>query len=88
MTIFDLLFLGLSLVTVITLLAAAGLAFGGQGQRAGAMVKGWGIGFAAYMGVVVAASLILPRKVAQMGEALCSDDWCLTVERLDYHACT
>jgi hypothetical protein len=86
MTLFDLLFLGLAFASVVTLLAAAGLAVGGSRRRSGAIVRNWGICFACYMGVVAATSIFLPRRVARLGEALCSDDWCLTVERLDYHA--
>jgi hypothetical protein len=79
MTIPDLLFLGLVAASAATLLTALVLALGGNRSRAGAIVKTWGIGFAAYMAVVVVASILLPRRVAQMGEALCSDDWCLAV---------
>jgi hypothetical protein len=86
MTIFDLLFLGLAFVSVVTLLAAAVLAVSGNREGAGRILKTWGIGFAAYMGVVVVSSAVLPRRIAQVGEALCNDDWCLTVERADYQA--
>lgn len=80
MTIFDLLFLALALGSVVTLLAAAVLALSGKRARSLELLKRWGIGFAAYMGVVVATSVLLPRSVARLGEALCNDDWCLTVE--------
>jgi len=85
MTIFDLLFLTLTSVSVVTLLAAL-LALGGDRKRAGRILRTWGICFAAYMGVVAVSSALLPRRVAQVGEALCNDDWCLTVERAEREA--
>jgi hypothetical protein len=83
MTAFDLLFLGLAVASVCALAAALALALSGKGAWAGAVLKRWGVCVAAYMGVVVAVSAILPRRVARLGEALCSDDWCLTVERVE-----
>jgi hypothetical protein len=86
MTVFDLLFLGLAAASVVTLAAAAVLAMTGKGRQAGAGIRRWGICFAAYMGAVAATSAFLPRRVVGLGEAMCSDDWCLAVERVDYKA--
>lgn len=82
MTIFDLVFLALAFVSVVTLLAAAALALGGNRKGAGTILKTWGVCFAAYMGVVVVTSALLPRRVVPVGEAMCSDDWCLSVLRV------
>lgn len=83
MTIFDLVFLGLVFVSIVALAAAAVAALRGQRARAAAILKVYGAGFAAYMAVVVVTSLFLPRRIASLGEPLCSDDWCLTVERIE-----
>jgi hypothetical protein len=88
MTVFDLLFLGLAFASVVTLLTAGVLALSGKGARAGVVLKYWGIAFAAYMGVVAVTSALLPRRVARVGEALCSDDWCLTVARAERESAT
>jgi len=83
MTIFDLLFLALLLASLAVLLAAAGMALGGGGKRAFRLLKVYGICLAAYMGVVVATSAVLPRRLLEVGEPLCSDDWCLTVDGIE-----
>jgi hypothetical protein len=83
MTIFDLLFLFLALVSVVVWLSAAGLALAGRGKRAVGLLKRYGICFAAYMTVVAVVSLFNPRRVAGVGEPLCSDDWCLAVVSVD-----
>jgi hypothetical protein len=79
MTIFDLLFLALAFSSVVTLLMTAVLALSGKGSRAAAILKTWGVCFAGYMTVVVMTSVFQPRREAAIGEALCSDDWCLAV---------
>jgi len=83
MTIFDLLFLALALGSVVTLIAAAGMAVSGHRRAAGLVAKRWAIGFGAYMAVVAGTSIFLPRQVAKVGEAMCSDDWCLTVTGIE-----
>jgi hypothetical protein len=79
MTVFDLLFLLLAFVSVVTLGAAAAAALTGHRARALGLLKTWALGFAAYMAVVAEVSLVLPRRVLAIGEPLCSDDWCLEV---------
>jgi hypothetical protein len=37
----------------------------------------------AYFGIIIATSLILPRRVLNVGEPLCADDWCIGVEKVD-----
>jgi len=79
MSLFDLLFLGLVLTAVITLLTAACFAVRLDFGRAGRILFRLFVGAAVYMGVVVVVSLMLPRRVLTMGEPLCFDDWCVAV---------
>ncbi|HVZ78943.1 MAG TPA: hypothetical protein VG818_13255 [Gemmatimonadaceae bacterium] len=79
MTIFDLLFLFLALVTIVALVAAAALAAVGHARRAIALLGWLAGGIACYLTVVAAVGALTPQRYARMGEALCSDDWCLAV---------
>ena len=80
MSIFDLLFIVVFLATVAILLSAAFLAIRGRGSRALVLLRKLCIGAAAYLGIVVLASLFWPRTVLQVGERQCFDDWCIAVE--------
>jgi hypothetical protein len=79
-SLFDLLFMAVFLVTVVALLSAAVLALRGQGSRALILLRNCCIFVAAYLGIVIAASVFWPRRVLHMGEPRCFDDWCITVE--------
>lgn len=52
----------------------------GERRRCVALLRGYALGTALYFGVVVAVSLVLPGRVLRVGEPLCFDDWCITVE--------
>lgn len=52
----------------------------GEHRRCAVLVRGCATGAALYFGVVVAVSLVLPGRVLRVGEPLCFDDWCITVE--------
>ncbi len=75
MTIFDLLFLLLAGVSVVTWIA---LVFRKDRAR---LLRRYGVGVVIYFGVVAVVSLLLPRRILQMGEPACSDDWCMAVAR-------
>jgi hypothetical protein len=79
MTLPDLLFILLSLAALATLLAAAGFALGRQFARARRILLRLLLGAAAYMAVVIAVSLILPRRVVKVGDPQCFDDWCVAI---------
>ena len=79
MNIAEPLFLLLVLVTVITLVSAAVFAIGGKVARAGRILRGLGIGLAAYFAVVIAVSILSPRRVYHLGDTQCFDDWCIAV---------
>jgi hypothetical protein len=79
MSLFDLLFLGLSLAGVISLLAAVWLAlrkqFGPAGRVLGRLLLCAGV----YMAVVVIVSLVSPRRVLKADVTQCFDDWCIGI---------
>ncbi len=79
MTLFDLLFILLFLLAVSVLIAAAWFALRGQFRRVRRTLFRLCVGAAVYMGVVVAVSLVLPRRVMKAGDLQCFDDWCISV---------
>ncbi len=80
MSLFDLLFLGLCLASIVTLLTAGVMALVGRFRRAGRIVTVWAALAVIYLVVVAAVSLVVPRRSVQIGEAVCFDDWCITVD--------
>ena len=83
MTVFDLLFIGIFLTTLV-LLGLAALNFlrrrPGQALRLLGAITG---GLIIYLGVVVLVSLTSPSRVLSLGEKRCFDDWCISVEDID-----
>jgi len=67
------------LVTIITLVTAAVLALSGKLARAGRNLRRLAIGAAVYFAVVMAVSILSPRKVYHLGDTQCFDDWCIAV---------
>ena len=80
MTVFDLTFIGVFFVTVFMLLGAA---VRGPRRRALGHLRRLGIFLAAYLGVVVATSLASPRRMIQLNEPQCFDDWCVAVAQVE-----
>jgi hypothetical protein len=83
MTIFDLLFIVLFLTSVVTLSFAALSALLGRSTRAIGILRRYAIGAAIYFGIVITVSLVAPRRLLSIGEPLCFDDWCITVEKVE-----
>jgi hypothetical protein len=79
MTLFDLLFLGFFFTTVVMLVAAAVSALRRRRARATALLRWLGTFVAAYLGVVILVSLVSPRRVLDVGDEQCFDDWCIAV---------
>ncbi len=79
MTLFDLLFLALALAAALALLAAAWAGVRGRLKRAGRLLGALLTGAAVYMAIVIAVSLVLPRRVVARGADECFDDWCIGV---------
>jgi hypothetical protein len=81
MSLFDLLFIVLFLISVVTLLTAAIAAI--RGRRAAAILRVWAICLAIYLTVVAVVALSTPQRVYAVGEDRCFDDWCIAVEAAD-----
>jgi hypothetical protein len=79
MDLFDLLFIVLVPIAFTTFLAAAWSAFRREFSRARRILFRLLVGAAAYMAIVVAVSLILPRRVIHSGDSQCFDDWCIAI---------
>ena len=83
MTIFDLLFIAVFFATILTLLFAAFAAVRGRGAQAFHIVKTLVIGLALYMSIVVLSSSLLPRRMVNVGEPVCYDDWCISADSVN-----
>lgn len=79
MTIFDLVFIAVFFATVVTLAMAAFAAVRGRRARALATLRGFGVFAVVYLGIVILVSLTTPRRVLNVGDDQCSDDWCIAV---------
>jgi hypothetical protein len=80
MTLFDLLFIAIVLGSAATLIAALVCALSKKLRSAGRIMIGWGIAIAVYLSVVLAVGALSPRRVLNLGDQQCSDDWCIAVE--------
>jgi hypothetical protein len=83
MTMFDLLLIGLTLASIAILSFAVICFTRGQRQRGMEVVRAIALGAAIYFGIVIAVSLILPSRAVSIGEPLCFDDGCITVEGVE-----
>lgn len=79
MSLFDLLFILLFLVTVLSLMTCGVLALRRNFDRARRILLRLGVGAAVYMFLVIVASLLLPRRVVAIGSEQCFDDLCISV---------
>jgi hypothetical protein len=79
MNLFEPLFLLLALVGVITLVTAAAFGVTGRWARARRILRRLGICAAVYFAVVIAVSIVSPRRVYRVGDTQCFDDWCIAV---------
>jgi hypothetical protein len=83
MTIFDLLFLAICLASIATLLFAAGYAVASRRTRAVRVLQAYLVCVAVYLGLVLLVSLVRSQRTLRIGETLCFDDWCITVDRVE-----
>lgn len=44
------------------------------------ILRGYGIGAGVYLGIVVLVSVFSPRRVLNVGDPRCFDDWCIAAE--------
>jgi len=84
MNLFDLLFIGLFLTAVISLLTSGVAAIRGKRESAKRILIVLGVCAGIYMGIVCVVSALTPRKVLTMGDPLCADDWCISVEGAEH----
>src|ERR1022692_757832 len=82
MSIFDLLFIVVFLASVATLVTAGVFALRGRGARAIRILRIYAVCAAVYLGVVVISSAFWPRRVLNVGDPICFDDWCITVVKV------
>jgi len=79
MTIFDLLFIILFLLSVATLVTAAIMGLRGRGRRAVMILRRLALCAGVYFAIVFLVALVTPQKVVHVGVPQCFDDWCITV---------
>lgn len=79
MMLTDLVFLVVFFAAVAALFAALWCAVRKEFGRARRMLFKLLVGGAVYMLVVIAASLLLPRQIVNIGDPQCFDDWCISV---------
>jgi len=79
MTIFDLLFIALFFTVVVLLVVAAVSALRGRRVRAITILSRLGILIGVYFVILILVSLLSPRRVLNVGENQCWDDWCIAV---------
>ena len=83
MTIFALLFLAVALTTVATILFVVGCVLVRRRSFALHVLRIYIVCLALYIAAVVVVSLFVPQRVLRIGEPLCFDDWCITVEGVE-----
>jgi hypothetical protein len=83
MTIFDLLFLLLAFLSLVSLITAAFRAVSGNRARAMGILRRLGMSAVAYIAIVAVVGVLSPRRVLRVGDPWCFDDWCLSVERVE-----
>ncbi|MGB2634162.1 MAG: hypothetical protein WAM58_09515 [Candidatus Acidiferrum sp.] len=79
MNVFDLLFIVLFFVAAFSFFAAVWFALRHQVRRALGILTRILLGAAVYFTVVVAVSLIGPRRILKVGDRQCFDDMCVSV---------
>ena len=82
MTIFDLLFLALVVISLGAWLFVIAAAVRGQKARALRIARNLAIAAAAYLAIVLIVAVRAPQRVLQVGDPWCFDDWCLRVDHV------
>ena len=79
MSVFEPLFLLLVLVTGFTLVTALAFLVRGKFARAVRIGRRLAVGATIYFAIVIAVSLVTPRREFRVGDTQCFDDWCIAV---------
>jgi hypothetical protein len=82
MNVWDLLFIVIFFATLATLFVAGFSAIRGRGAHARRLLCGYAICACVYLGIVAVVSLFGARRVLNVGDPQCFDDWCITVEHV------
>lgn len=77
--LFELLFIVVVLGSVAALGVAVVQAFRGRPRRSIVLVTMVCLCLAIYIGIVILVSLVSPQRMLGIGDARCSDDWCIAV---------
>jgi hypothetical protein len=85
LTLFDLLFLLLTLTTIVTLCLTVALALTQRPAQALRILRRLAFGILLYFLLVVAVSLFAPRHVFHLGDTQCFDDWCIAATSFSSH---
>ncbi|MCA9990930.1 MAG: hypothetical protein H6666_18090 [Ardenticatenaceae bacterium] len=80
MNVFEVLFILLALLALLTLAASGGLMLMGYRQASRQILRCCFGGMVVYFAVVLLASPFSSRREVRLGEPLCFDDWCITVQ--------
>ena len=96
MTIFDLLFILIFLATVVAVATAVFQAIRGHGRKSFRVLIVAAAGLAVYFAICCATTLLTPRRVLNLHEPQCFDDWCIALDGViemrdgpnDWHAIT
>ena len=75
----EILFLGLVLVSILVLITAAGLAIGGRRWAATRWLAALGIGWVVYLAIVFVGAARTPQQSVAFGQDLCFDEMCFAV---------
>jgi hypothetical protein len=79
MTLFDLIFIAVFLLAVLTLFVAGATAIAGRRVVALRILRVLAVGVGLYLAAVIVVSLLLPREILEVGDDKCYDDWCIGV---------
>jgi len=82
MSLFELFFLLAVLVSATTLTVIVVLALRGRRRQALTLLGIFGICVVSYLAAGVLISFAAPQLILRVGEPLCFDDWCLSVEQV------
>jgi hypothetical protein len=80
MTIFDLLFILIFLATIVALTTAAFRVIRGHGRKSLRVLSVSAVSLAVYFAICCATTLLTPRRVLNLHEPQCFDDWCVSLE--------
>jgi hypothetical protein len=87
-TVSDLFFGAFALATVGMLVAIGWHVALGHRATSLQLLRALGIGWGVYAAMLLLSSVATPQRYLAIGEALCSDDWCISVSRVNTRAMT